>query len=64
MPINVSEREPGDVAELRQRVRTESNALQRDHYRAVVLALESEEAVAIARCVQRPGVLHGRAAPW
>ena len=45
--MRVSERKPDDVAELRRRVRAESKALQRDRYRAVLLALEGEEAVAI-----------------
>jgi transposase len=51
--MRVSEREPGDRAELHRRVRSESNALQRDRYRAVVLALEGEEAVAIAKSLGR-----------
>jgi transposase len=51
--MRVSERKPDDVAELRRRVRAESKALQRDRYRAVLLALEGEEAVAIARTLGR-----------
>jgi len=32
--MRVSERDPGDVAELQRRVKTERNALQRDRYPA------------------------------
>ena len=39
--MRVVEREPGDVAELRRRVRAERDALQRDRYRAVLLALDA-----------------------
>lgn len=51
--MRVSERKPDDVAELQRRVRAESNALQRDRYRAVLLALDGEEAVEIARTLGR-----------
>jgi hypothetical protein len=51
--MRVSEREAGDRAELQRRVRTEANALQRDRYRAVLLALDGEEAVGIARTLSR-----------
>ncbi len=51
--MRVSEREPGDVAELTRRARAERDALQRDRYRAVVLALDGQEAVAIARTLGR-----------
>ena len=51
--MRVTEREPGDVAELTRRVRLEVNALQRDRYRAVVLALDGHEAVAIAQALGR-----------
>jgi len=51
--MRVSERMPEDVAELRRRVRAESNALQRDRYRAVLLALGGAEAVEIARTLGR-----------
>jgi len=51
--MRVSEREPGDVAELTRRARTEPNALQRDRYRAVLLALDGQEAVAIAAALGR-----------
>lgn len=49
----VTEREPGDVAELTRRARAEPDAMQRDRYRAVLLALDGEEAVAIARALGR-----------
>src|ERR1051325_4491061 len=51
--MRVSEREPGDVAELTRRARVETRALQRDRYRAVLLALDGQEAVAIARALGR-----------
>jgi transposase len=51
--MRVSERESGDIAELDRRARSERNALQRDRLRAVLLALEGEEAVAIAKTLSR-----------
>jgi transposase len=51
--MRVTERQPGDVAELMRRTRVEHNALQRDRYRAVLLALEGQEAVAIAAALGR-----------
>ena len=51
--MRVNERESGDIAELDRRVKFERNALQRDHLRAVRLALEGEKAVAIARTLSR-----------
>ena len=51
--MRVVEREPGDVAELRGRVRAERDALQRDRYRAVLLALDGQEAPAIAEALGR-----------
>ena len=51
--MKLSEREAGDVAELTRRARSESDALQRDRYRAVLLALEGEEAVKIAKMLGR-----------
>ena len=51
--MKVSERSDGDVAELARRARAESNALQRDRYRAVLMALGGQEAVAIARALGR-----------
>ena len=51
--MRVTERGPGDVAELTRRARAERNALQRDRYRAVLLALDGQEAVAIAAALGR-----------
>jgi transposase len=51
--MRVTEREPGDLAELTRRARVQSNALQRDRYRAVLLALDGQEAVAIAAALGR-----------
>lgn len=49
----IVERTPGDVAELRARAATEPNALRRDRYRAVLLALDGREAHAIAASLGR-----------
>jgi transposase len=51
--MRVMERQAGDVAELTRRARAERNALQRDRYRAVLLALDGQEAVAIAKSLGR-----------
>jgi len=51
--MRVTERESGDIGELMRRVRTEKNALQRDRYRAVLLALEGKEALEIATALGR-----------
>ena len=51
--MNVHERERGDLAELKRRTRREKHADRRDRLRAVVLALEGQEAAVIARA-------HGR----
>lgn len=51
--MNVSERSAGDVMELTRRARAESDALQRDRYRAVLLALDGDEAVEIAEALGR-----------
>src|SRR5688572_29874734 len=51
--MRVTERGPGDAAELTRRARVETNALQRDRYRAVLLALDGQEAVAIAAALGR-----------
>jgi putative transposase len=51
--MRVSERESGDLVELQRRARAERNALQRDRYRAVLLALDGQEAVAIAAALGR-----------
>ena len=51
--MRVSERQPGDAAELTRRARAERDALQRERYRAVLLALDGREAVAIAAALGR-----------
>jgi transposase len=51
--MNVSERSAGDMMELTRRAAVESDALQRDHYRAVLLALDGDEAVEIAEALGR-----------
>ena len=51
--MRVSEREPGDAAELDRRARAERHALQRDRYRAVALALGGREAPEIAAALGR-----------
>ncbi len=51
--MRVSERQPGDGAELDRRARSEANALQRDRYRAVRLALDGQQAKAIAAALGR-----------
>jgi len=49
----VKERQAGDVAELWRRARIETGAMQRDRYRAVLLAIEGQGAAAIARALGR-----------
>jgi transposase len=51
--MKISERSPGDIVELIRRVRSERRSIQRDRYRAVLLALEGEEAIAIAKAIGR-----------
>jgi transposase len=51
--MNVRTRQEGDVRRLEELVRAERNALQRDRYRAVLLALSGEQAPAIARSLGR-----------
>ena len=51
--MRVREREAGDLAELDRRIRSEPKALQRDRYRAVLLALEGAQAPAIAKTLSR-----------
>jgi transposase len=51
--MRVSERESGDMAELDRRARSEANALQRDRLRAVLLALQGQEALGIAKTLSR-----------
>lgn len=51
--MNIREREWGEVKELRARIRREKDADRRDRLRAVVLAIEGEEASTIARLLGR-----------
>lgn len=51
--MEIVERESGDLDRLRALAVDEKHALRRDRYRAVALAIEGEEAVAIARAVGR-----------
>lgn len=51
--MRVSERQPGDVVELQRRVRSTRDALQRDRYRAVLMALDGQDAPAIAKALGR-----------
>ena len=51
--MRIMERVTGDVAELRRRVAAEKNALRRDRYRAVLLALGGQEAAYIAVAIGR-----------
>ena len=51
--MRVVEREAGDVAELARRARVERKALQRDRSRAVLMALDGQEAAAIAAALGR-----------
>lgn len=51
--MHVIERQAGDLVELRERVKVERNALQRDTYRAVTLALEGRGAPTIAKTLGR-----------
>lgn len=51
--MHITPRHPEDLEQLRQGSRQQSNAKQRDRYRAVFLALEGQEAPAIARMLGR-----------
>ena len=51
--MKVSERSGGDVEELTRRAREEAEAIQRDRYRAVLMALEGKGAVEIAKALGR-----------
>ena len=51
--MQTKERTSGDIVELEQRASVERDALRRDRYRAVLLALEGQEAVAIAAALGR-----------
>ena len=49
----LTERNSGDIEELQRRASAERDALRRDRYRAVVLALDSKEAEQIAEALGR-----------
>ena len=51
--MRIVEREAGDVAELQRRAAGERDALRRDRYRAVVMALDGQEAEEIAESLGR-----------
>jgi hypothetical protein len=51
--MEVRERQAGDLDELRRRARDERHALRRDRWRAVVLALEGNDAPAVASMLGR-----------
>ncbi len=51
--MEIHERAAGDVAELERRAAAERDALRRDRYRAVVMAIEGGEAEAIAAALGR-----------
>jgi transposase len=51
--MRVVERESGDAAELGRRARAARHALQRDRYRAVLMALDGRKAPAIAKALGR-----------
>lgn len=51
--MQIVEREAGDVAELKRRAGTERDALRRDRYRAVVMAIAGDEAADVARALGR-----------
>jgi transposase len=49
--VRLTERTAGDIDELRRRATQERDALRRDRYRAVLMALDGEEAVQIANAL-------------
>jgi len=51
--MQVTQRQAGDVAEFKRRINVERDALQRDKYRAVTLALQGQGARAIAKVLGR-----------
>jgi transposase len=51
--MNLRERAAGDIEELARRAGGERDALRRDRYRAVLMALDAKEAVEIARALGR-----------
>lgn len=51
--MHLTERTAGDIDELKRRAGAERDALRRDRYRAVLLALQGEEALQIAQALGR-----------
>lgn len=51
--MRLTEQIPGDIDALRQRAREERDALRRDRFRAVLMALEGAEAIEIAKALGR-----------
>lgn len=51
--MQVRERQPGDVDELTRRAAAERDALRRDRYRAVLMAVAGDEAAGIAAALGR-----------
>ena len=51
--MRLTERKSGDLDELRRRATGERDALRRDRYRAVLMALDGDEAIDIARALGR-----------
>jgi len=51
--MHLTERNSGDIEQLQQLAAEERDALRRDRYRAVILALEGREAVEIAEALGR-----------
>jgi transposase len=51
--LQIRQRQPGDVDELRRRAAAERDALRRDRYRAVLLAIDGKEAEEIAQSLGR-----------
>jgi transposase len=51
--MRLTERTSGDTDELRRRAAQERDALRRDRFRAVLMALDGEEAIVIARALGR-----------
>jgi transposase len=51
--MRVKEREPGDIEELRRRVKSERDALLRDRYRSVLMALEGKKCPEIVKSTGR-----------
>jgi transposase len=53
--MDIQERSPGDLTQLKQRIRREKDAEQRDRYRVVVLALAGEQTQVIQDKLERRG---------